>query len=551
MARGLDPTLNRLMLDSDVRRPGFRVEIFDFRSTSDTINSVVRGDGLLPLTGPRDFTGDVVSVDVRDVAGDFLTEGVAASELTLVVLDPNDVFNPLDVLLDATGDGRWLRAGNGIRIREGDEAVDDSLWPITFTGTLVGAAGVSRSRVDQTAFLTVKAVDRTADFLGVNLTSVAFGQGSTYLSMATDIATIEMGLDSSELDFAGFGSRITGHRVTQFLDESPLVMLAQIMMVDGFMPRFDGEGKLTQTLGNVTGFPDRVYQDFDLFRKIDQPFSDVDVVNSVCVLGLAAELTKIKQPRQTLAETHITTGYFAQDEKFDVYWSKDRTTIAEDVDVDVKRSVNGAIHFGGGEEFDFIDAPGGSPGFIGVEVSVSTGFAPYLIIMLTVGYLAVAWIPDEVVSIIAGVTIPVGRVVQAAVLINLLLVMMAIGRLHAEFEGSPIEFVFKEIRACARRSGTLVADRNEVTVENQLIQDQATADTVARELLFRAIARGNPRRVEQLYDVALEVDDIFELPDPKYGPRRFLIHAIERRLQRGTVPLATFTCSEITSGVTP
>lgn len=552
MARALVPELNNLMVSNHPRQPAFQVLVYDVRSTINTINDIVAGNPLVPETGPRDFTDEVLEVTLEDRAGDFVNTGIAASSLGLTLVDPNDLFNPLNRLLDPTGDGRWLRSGNVVRVKEGDASVPEADWPTTFTGVLIGSPGVVRQRTDGgSAVINVQAVDRSAKFIQANVTSVAFGIGTTYLTMATDIAKLDMGLDDAEIDFAGFGTRITGHRQTQFVEQAPLVSLAQIMMVDGFMPRFNGEGKLTQSLGNITGFPDRVYTDQNTILSIEQPFANEDIVNSVCIIGLDANLSKITQPRQELAEAQLTVGYFAQDEDVDVYWSEDRTQIAENVTIDVKRSVNGAINFGGSEEFTLIPAPGGSPGHIGVNVSISTGFAPYIIIALTIGYVAAAWIPDTVLSFIVGETLPVGRFIQALALIAIMLIMTNIGRVHAEFDGSPIEFVYKEIRACARQSGLLVAERNEVVIENHMVQDQSTGDSVVREILFRQLARGNPRVIRQVYDVALEADDIIELPDEKYGARRFLINTITRTLRRGEPTIAELSGFEITSGLAP
>lgn len=550
MARNLDFRLAQAML-SERRQPAFRVFIYDIRSGGNTINDIVREQPLSALTGPREFTDDVLRVSITEQAGDYVNSGIAASEVVFDVSDPNGLFSPLEMLVDPIGDGRWLRPGNVIRVIEGDEQVDESLWVPTFTGLLVGQAGFDRNRTSGNSVITCKAVGREAGFLKADNTTVSFAQGTSYLQMATDIAQLDLGLDEEEIDFAGFGSRVTGHRVTQFVEEPALVSIAKIMFVDGFLPRFNGEGKLTQSLGLVTAFPDRVYPDQDIVREIVTPFSEVDVVNSVCVLGLDATLTRVVSPLQDLTEVQITTGYFTHDEDFDSYFSEDRTLVAQNIRFDVIRSVQGSINFAGGEEFELIGAPGGSEGYIGVTTTLSTGFAPALIITLTVSYIAAAWIPDEVLSAFVGVTLPYGRVTQALVLIGIMIVMTQIGRLHVIFRGEPIEYVFKEIRACARRSGILSTQLNEVEIENHLVQDQSTADSLAREVLFRQQARALPRSVIMLHDLVLEPDDTLELPDSRYGPRRFLIQEIARTLERGRATLAEMSAFEVTSGLAP
>lgn len=553
MARSLVLALDRLQVVNAPKEPAFKVEIYDVRSTTDTINRIVRGLSLFPLTGPRDFTDEVESVTITEVAGDFVNTGVAASQLTFVIKDKGNQFHPLNMLLDATGDGRWLRAGNVIRITEGDNQVDTADWELTFTGTLIGTPGSAYSRESGDRVLTMGAVDRTAAFVNTVSTSPQFATGTTFLTMAEDIAQSDMNLDVEETDFATFGTALTGHKV-QFVDESPLSSIAKIMMRDGFMPRFNGEGKLTQTQSDVTGFPDRFYTNLDPIIAIDHPQSVVEVFDSVCVLGLDADLSKVKQPFQVLAEVQLTTGYFAQDEDFDIFFSEDQTLLAENVTVNKKRDVNGALNFGGSSSDSLILGEGvaaSEPSYKGVRIEISTGFAGALMVLIAVGYLAAAWIPDEVVSVVAGVTIPVGRAVQAAALITILLIMSQIGRYHAIILGEPVEYVYAEIRACAELDSLLGESPNRVEVENHLIQDQTVADNVAREILFRQVARANPRTVTNLTDLKLEPDDIFEVVDPVYGERRFLIERIQRTLQRGVEPRSVMNCFEITSGVTP
>ena len=53
-----------------------------------------------------------------------------------------------------------------------------------------------------------------------------------------------MGLDLDEINFPVFASELTKHRVLQFVQESPLTSIAKIMFNDGFMPRFEGDGRL-------------------------------------------------------------------------------------------------------------------------------------------------------------------------------------------------------------------------------------------------------------------------------------------------------------------
>lgn len=550
MARTLIFDLDRIQVSPTGRRPDFKVEIFDVRSTSDTINDVVRGNALDATTGPRDFTADVVGVSIEEVAGDFVDSGVVSQRVVLVVADPNGVFDPFNVIADPSGDGRWMRRGNVVRIREGDARVPEEDWPLTFTGILQGQAGQLRSRDVQTSpgEIAMEAVDRSAGFLKYPNTSRSFDIGTTFQDMGDDLAQSDMGLDADEVDFSGWGLSATLLPV-QMVEEPPLVSIAKLMFPSGFMPIFDGSGVLTQTQALVTSPPvDRDYEDDGIFLAASQPMGEVSPANSVEIIGLDGNLSKVEQPRQTVGEVSLTTGYFTQNETVKVYWSEDRTLLAQNVDPKTVKSVNGGLSFlGGGEEFEEIPSPNGQEGSIGFRITFSTGFAPWLVVFLTATYIALAWVPDVALF---GVTIPVGRALQAVALAAALLIMTKIGRGVYEFEGEPFEYVFREIRAIAEVDGLLSTDRIRVSIENHLVQTQALADSLARDVLFERQARGRPRQFTMLHDLRLEPNDVFRRPGGTAG-RTYLVEKVSRTLRRGAPPVAQVVAFEITEGLQP
>lgn len=555
MARSLPAALDLLQIHPQ-RRPRWKVEIFDVRSSvADTMGRIVRSvdDATIVLeaiTGPRDFTSDTVSVQISESAGNFVDSGIPTTNVVLTVADPNGLFDYFNLFADPTGDGRWLRRDNVLRISEGDADVPEADWPITFTGFLVGQAGVDRNRTTGNALITIEAVGRESRFVKSKKTSEVFGTGDTYIGAANTIATTDMGLDSSEVDFSGWGTQTFGHSVTQLVDQEPMISLAQLMLADGFMPKFTGAGILTQIQGLVTASPARIYSNNNIIRSVVQPFSNENPVNQVCVVGLSADMTKISQPKQEVGRVSLTTGYFASDETIKVFWSDDKTQLVDNIDFEIERSINGGLSAFGTESFDSIPTPESGEGTIGGAISISTGFAPYLIVILTVAYIASAWIVDEIVTVGfvagSGVTIPIGRVAQAAILIGALLAMAQIGRAVYRIDGTPFEYVFEEIRACAELEGLLSEDIVAAEIENHLINDQTTADNVARDVLFRQQARGRPRNISMLFDLRVEPDDTIELA----SGRTYLIDGISRTLVRSTeeVP-ASLRAFETTAGI--
>lgn len=556
MARPLSFALGEIML-SAARDPIFRVEVFDLLARDaggeilNTLSDVVRDLPLSPTVGPRDFTPDVLAVSVDETAGDFSGGGVAASRVSFVVSDPSRRFDPATLVVSPGGDGRWLRRGNGVRIYVGDAKVPAEDWPLIFTGRLVGQAGARRSRVlgsgGPVAEITVAAVSREADFLRYPSTSETFGQGVAHSTIVESIATSDMGLDLEELALPGFSPLATEHVSTQFVDEPPLVSIARAMFPSGLMPRFTGEGKLGASLGSIERLSDRTYSDESIFLALETPFAELSPINRVVVRGLAAEQSRVVQPRQVLAEVSVTTGYFTFSENIRAFWSEDRTIFAENVELRIVRSVNGGLVRLGGDESFSILTPGGpaNEGSIGAVLEIDTGFAPELIIFLTATYLVLALIPDEVVAIGGGITIPLGRLAQATQLALMLLIMLRVGRGIYEFVGDPFEYVFAELTGIAEVDGLRIGDRVELDVENHLLSTQAAVNAAARDVLFREQAKGNPRRALVLHDLALEPDDIFEVESTG---RRYLVSSIRYQLRRGVPVLAECDLFEVTSG---
>jgi hypothetical protein len=561
MARNLSFGLDTIMVEATTRSPKWQLLIYDLRSASDTINDVVLfnafGTGSLdPIVGPRDFTEDAATIKVVERRGDYVNGGIPASQIGVDIVDADGVYDPLGILgLDPSGAeyeasvGRYLRATNAVVLLLGDDRVDYSEWKYVFTGELIGQAGRKRSRSDGAeSSMSFEAVGREARFLKYEAMSDDFGGATTFKTAAEDFAQENMGLDVAEIDFSGWGTQTFGHQSVQFLDELPMSVLAQLMFPSGVLPRFDGRGILTQVTSTITAQPDRVYENLDIIRKIDRPFSNVEQANCVTILGLDKEMTKVSQPKQRLATSEITTGWFASDEEIEVYWSDDKTLVAEEVEEKIHKSVTGWLGWlGGGEEFEYVDSPGPGGGTIGCRITISTGFAPWLASYFLAEYVAFAFLPDDVIVVgSGGSTIPIGRVIQATFLIAAMTVMLSISRGQYEFKGSPIEYIYKEIRGQACVEGKTAFEKNTVIIENHMINTQNDVNNRARDTLYLLQAEENPRDVNMLHDLRLEPDDIFEIP----GDRSFLIDTISYALIRNErATIASMACFEVTPGV--
>lgn len=548
MARALATEIDRLIL-SGRREPAFRLEVYDLRSTAShstptRVNDVVRwlqGIGSLPtIVGPRDFTGDVVRVEVEERAGDYVESGIASSSIGVSIVDPHGILDPV-----SGSEGRWLRQGNVVVLREGDAQVDEADWPITFTGRIVGQPGQNRNRTTGKSELVFAAVGREEMFLRRQCTSRNFLQGTLYSEIVEDIATTDMGLTLDELDLpAVYGQTVTAHASTQFVRESPLVSVAKVLFADGQLPRFQGDGRLGLIDTLLTKAPARVYTAAeDPVIEIVRPIVERNGANVVVVLGLDANMTKVRQPRQAIAQASATVGFFSPSVSIPVYWSEDHTLQAEDTQMRVIRSVNDGPFNVGGEKY--IETTG-LDGSLGGVIEIESGLNLALVAVLGGAWIASHKIPDYSPPT-GGSTIPVGRLVEGAIGKVLFSIIGTMGRGQYEITGIPFEYVFQELRGEARVADLDDEERQEIEVENHMLTSQAMVDAVAMRVLRRLRAKQNRRAVRMIHDPRLEPDDLFETP----SGTRLMIESIQRTLQHGGQHEASLEGFEVTPGVRP
>lgn len=558
MARPLTLNMEATSIgDVAKRSPAWKVELWDVRAGLNTISQIITGESLDPTTGPFDASEFVRLTQLEERAGDYITSGVPSSIMTATVEDPDGQFNPdlvIGLSLDFTDPvikqtytenrGRFFRRSNLVRVTVGDTRVPESEWVEVFTGLVAGQAGYASGRVPLESILSFKAYGREATFLKFERTTDEFtnvAPPTTYLQMAQSVAENEMGLATGEINFAGFGGNELRHRSLTLAKENPLSMLAKIMFIDGFLPKFDGSGILTQTSGLVSGSSDRFYPNNSAILSIKRPLTEVQPPDAVCVIGLNFLLSKITQPYQVVGEMNITTGYFTSNEELEIFWSSDRTQRVTNVDSRVLKSVNAGISPIGGEDFEPIPAPtedGVAPDLnatIGFTVTIDTGIAPWLVVFFMTNYIGLSALPDNVLVVgfgaSDGFTINIGAILAALALASALYVMTKLGRGQYRFLGEPFEFVYEEIRECAAVTGVTEFDRIEIEVLNHLVDNAPQAQVAAREQLFRQQARSRPRDIIMFHDLGLEPDDTFEL---LADGRRFLVDSISYKLERGS-----------------
>lgn len=492
--------------------------------------------GTYSLSG-RDVT-DSGTLEVREgsVGGTLLVEGV---DYTV------DEFNGTITGLGA----KWV-AATDYYVTYTARQIPVQDWPITFTGTIVGRAGADERDRGGNQLLQLAATDRAATLLQTATTSQPFAQGTLYQDMMASILEDELGFAASEYDFGSVGlSEITSQATTQFVDESPMVSIAKIAFVFGFVPRFRGDGVMVLAPNTATKGTSVFYADRSLFTGFARPFSPLDDVNEVEVLGLSATLEKVEQPVQVLARASTTLGFFGGDERIELDFSDDQTQQADSPRLNVVQSVTGALIPFGAESFTpNVDDDGGSrSGVIDVEGAF---YAP-LVTSLYAARIAAAAIPDSWAGIGGGNTIPVGRLIEGSAAISIATIQATIGRGQYEIVGTPFEYVFREIRRIARVKDVSIADRRSLTIENHLLDDDSGDEVqeVANRELRNVRKRGNKWTCQMKHDLRLEPFDKFTFED---DDQEFVIKQITRRLAReAETQVASLELYETTNGVWP
>jgi hypothetical protein len=542
------------------RSPLWRLLVYDVRSTSAELVPTRIGDvvlanlgvGELPdIVGPLELTSYVQSCEVQEVAGDYAQSGVASGSLQLVIVDEQGTLDPLEnppTASDPEAMGRWLRQGNVVVLFEGEQGIDPDEWPITFTGKLVGQPGQIRGRTLSESILQCFASGREADYLPLVNTSESFPESTSFLDMMISIAERDMGLAPGEYDFSGVGAAVTRFNSTQATEESPLVSLAKMLFPEGAMPRFDGRGVLVASDGSITKAPARIYDDAGGVLEITRPRILESGVTEVKVLGLSPLLERVIQTRQELATAQITTGFFARDARIRVKWSQDGTQQALHPSMQVIASIGDSLFAFGDEGFSApVQSDGGTLGGV-IRVDGGLEQAIVFVSILAGLYISTTGIPDFVVALGAGVTVPFGRVIHGAIGQLLFATLARQGRGEYRILGEPYEYVFPEVPAIARIAGVLPHEQRPLLIENHLVNAAEVAQACAERVLRKERARINARAIVMLHDLRLEPDDLFEV-----SGRRYWIQEIRRTLVRDatTGAVAQYSCAEVTPGVRP
>jgi hypothetical protein len=208
----------------------------------------------------------------------------------------------------------------------------------------------------------------------------------------------------------------------------------------------------------------------------------------------------------------------------DVYYSDERKARSDNPRFVVLQSVNAGLIEVGEETFTKVDEFHSN---IHVEIA---SWTTVLVIGLLSTYMALALVPDGVVAVIGGYTIPIGSILQAAALIVILLIMMSIGTGQYEVWGTPYEMVYLEQQYIAIKAGVEFWQEREKEIRNDFISSEAQAKPLVLTQLHYEVMKEQPRSLVLRYDPRIEEGDIIQLSNTV----RVYVGSIKRSLRRGS-----------------
>lgn len=512
--------------DAIARKPAFNLFIWDILSDSaPTMAQIIGG------TADTAFRLD---------ATEFVNDGIAlefpgdrrASHISFNLTDRTDRFNPHGGV-----SARFMKEGCVVRFQEGDLDLSESDYLYTFTGHVRGQSGFSIDRNSLVRRTEISAYGRraTPKYNKMTFTGANFGRGLDFGLIVQDIAINQMLLTTAEFSRVDFVlGRGTQFNSNQVVEMTPMEAIDKILEAVGKVSEFDGNGILRNYSRDVARVEDKRYNDLSLIQSISIPRTDTDAVNSVSIIGLDKNLTEVENPDQELARANFTVGFWRPKHTVGVQWSQDRSTRAKDTVMEIIHTVNDNLILDiGKEEYLQLDDFSGQ---ITVDISQYVQGLIYLSLILVV---LNATIGDLVVGVGGGLTIPVGKIIQAATQKVISHTMQLISTGEYLIKGTVLTPIYKEFSV--KVTATNVPDflLNEKEIRNDFINERNHALEIAQlELLFEHV-QGLSREYVVVNDWEIENGDIVFLPYA--GGLRIWVDSYSKSFSRGEVPLMTVT----------
>lgn len=360
--------------------------------------------------------------------------------------------------------------------------------------------------------LTIKAYSRQnmPAWKDVKRVTDLYATGTPVSTIASDIATA-VGLQAVEINIPPINV-YTVHSNMQLANMSAWEMLTGVLLSSGLDPYIDARGVL-KAVSRDLARPSDVILTQDRVVSIGGSKAR-SPVTSVRVKWLDPALSQVVQQDQVLDTATITAGFFQRHVHRDSYFSQDRSQRAMNTYMTIKQSANSGLLNVCSETYTQL-----SPTQGGIDL-VTSWWAPHLAIDGLAGIIAASYIPDDVAAFGGGVTIPVGRLVEAVSQVGVMLIMMAIGTGVYEIRGQPYDYVHARNTTEALADGVPSWLLNNSEIEDDFTMSEEHAQAfAARELIYQNRS-STAYKATIVDDPRIEMGDIVQLYD---GSRLYVL----------------------------
>lgn len=373
-----------------------------------------------------------------------------------------------------------------------------------FNGQVDGLTGYREAHGERTIGLSIKTRDATPLWRQTRWTTDTYPAG-TELGVIIQDTLKALGLTTGEMPTLFLTGLHTVHGDTQLADLPVWDMLSMILQANGLEPFISATGKMTTISRDVIRNHDLQLESADILsisgERVRPP------ITNLIVKWLNPELAKTNTQTQVLTKESITAGFFKLKQERKVYWSEDRRQRAENTFMKVLSSVNDGLLPVGDEDYEQRDEFSG-------KITVTTMmWVPTLATATLATMILAAGLPDGVASLGGGLTIPIGRRIEAAGQVAYFLIIMSLGTGNYEIWGDPYDYVHEVNTTEAFDQNAPAWVRLEETLTSDFIMNEAHAQAMAvRELLYRSMS-AHSWNVDIVDNPLIEKGDILRLAD--------------------------------------